>query len=147
MYAGSEQVDLIAEELIGILYLDAVPFHHILGEISRILSDDHLSPASNGCSQNVTIIRIGQRQTFDQLVIAGDKAIIYCLAHQFASSFQLVRIQVWPVGLEVPEYLVQDRVGPPRLKDSGASESDEDIPEHVGVEHIGIKDDGESTHS
>lgn len=147
MHTGPEQIDLIAEKFVSTLYLNAVLAHHVLGEIPLVLRDDHLGAAPDGSGQDMTIIRIRQRQRLDEFFVTGNQAVIHSPTHQFPSSLQFLGLQVWTVGLKVSEYLVQNVIGPPRLKNVGNSEPDEDVSEHVGVEHIGIKDNGKPAYS
>ena len=83
----------------------------------------------------------------DQLLIPGHQAVVDRQTHQFPGSAQFLRCKIGTVRLEIAEDLIKNLIGPPGLKNAGAGEPDKNVPEHAGVEHVGVVDDGEPAHS
>ena len=92
-FARSE-IKKVQDEFIGMLGFDAVDRDHFSRKIFQVHCHDDVGAAADGSSQNVAVIRIGQVQTGNEILVADNKGVEGMPVHQIAGPFQLLAPEV-----------------------------------------------------
>ena len=109
----------------------------------RLWGDDHLGTRFDRRREHVPVVGIGQLDRLKEGLVPGDKTVAYCLVHEVARAGQLLRVEVWPVGGEAAEDLVEDLIAPLDLHQPGLGNADQQVSERARVEHVGVVQDDE----
>ncbi len=92
------------------------------------------------------VIRVGKRKRRYQMPVIFDQAIRHCRVHGSAPRYDLQRIEVRPVRLEIPDPLIVDVLAPARTENAGARQFDHQIGDGHGIERRGVDEGGEARH-
>lgn len=76
--------------------LDVVGSQRVRWKILEVEGHDALGASLNGCSQHMTVVRIGQIQTIDERLVTCDYAVGDCLRHEPPSAAESMRLQIRP---------------------------------------------------
>ena len=90
------KIKLAVKELIGMLRLDAIRFEGFLREVLQIKCHDGVGPATDGGSQDMPVIWIGEHESTDKRFVARDKAVTNMQVHQVSDTLDLF---AWNVGM------------------------------------------------
>jgi hypothetical protein len=137
--SGWGEVDDVEYELVGALGFDFVEVELVGGEVSEVGRDDHLGVAADGGGEDVTIMRVGQRQAVDEGLVIGDEAIGYCFVHELSCSCEPIAKLRLP-SCDGLDHLGEDLFAPPGLKETGLCKSDQQVAKGPGIEHTGVVD-------
>lgn len=137
------QIEQMSHEFVWVLGLDAEPVELPFGKVVELRRDDHLSSAANGRGEDMAVVRIRQRQSWDEILVAFDQAVWDRGVHQGPGSLERSRLQIWAVRQDAAEALVEDLVAPPRTYETRPGEPKEPITEGRRVEHARVVDDDE----
>ena len=94
----------------------------------------------------MSILRIGEGQSWDQFLVAGYEAILDMGVHQVAGSLQLLASKVRPVLQQVPHPLRVNFVGPFGSEQVWHGKLHKQVAERRRIENAGVVKDGETTH-
>lgn len=82
---GRGELEEMSDEIIGMLRIDSVRGDTVFGEIFQVIGDDHAGLATDRGGKNMTVVRIGQFELVDEVLIARHEAIGDCTVHQLTS--------------------------------------------------------------
>jgi len=109
------------------LGFDSIGLQVFFRKILQIERHNEVSARADCSSQNMSVIRVRQRDGVDERLVASHKAIPDMGVQQVASSLKLFRLHVRTVFENVPHPLVVDGIGP-----FGAVKfRDRDMPQQV----------------
>lgn len=63
------------EEHVGGLGFDVVGLEHVGREVAEILSDNDLGAGSDGGGKDVAVVRVGEAEPIDELLVASGEAV------------------------------------------------------------------------
>ena len=106
------QVELECQEVVGMLCFDAIGPQFFFRKILEIESHDEVGTSADRRSQNMSVVRVRQRDGIDQCLVAKYKAIADMGVHQVAGPLKLFRLQVRTVFKNVSRPLIVNGVGP-----------------------------------
>ena len=72
---GSIEIELVDEEVIRVLSLDSKGVEHVRREVFFVVGDDDACPGLDCSSKDMAIVRVGEFQSGDQILIARDEAV------------------------------------------------------------------------
>ncbi len=87
----------MAKKLIWCLRLNVEFFEHVGGEIFDVVRDDYVGVASNRSGKYMPIVRIGQIDCGNQLLVPSDQGIGCVSIHEISCASQFDSAQVWSV--------------------------------------------------
>lgn len=137
------KVELIHQEVIGMLRLDVPATELLARKVTQVGGDDHLGVRTDRGSDDVPIALVRKGHCIDQWFVAVHSDIANRDVHQFTSASQPGRVQVGTVRCEVVEYFVQDSFRPSGLHQPAPGDSDQDVAQETGLQHVGVVDDDE----
>lgn len=97
--------------------------------------------------QYVAVVRIGQVEAGDPVLVCSHKRVWSRLVHQAPGALQLRACQVGAVCQQVPDPLLMHRAGPVNAQRANERQMHQQIPQLGGIEHVGVAEDDERTHS
>ena len=95
----------------------------------------------------MTVIGIGQRQSFDKILILGDEAIQGVGVHQLSRPLKLIALQIGAIAQNAANPFIMDMVRLSRAKKIGHCQVHQQIAQGGGVQHTGIVKGREAGHS
>jgi len=140
------QVQQMGDEFVRMLSVDAVRRERCVGEVVEIVSHDHISTGPDGGGQHVAVIRIGQAERRDQVLVSADKAVPHMGVHQLPRTFQLLSSQIGPLLQYAANPLVVDLVRPLRAEQVGERQMHEQVTQWSRIEHAGVEQRSEVSH-
>jgi len=141
-HVGS-QIEQARDELVGVLCFDSVRGQDFHGKVTQIERDDHVSPGSNGRGKHVPVIRIGQRDGLDQLLVAGNQTIPDSRVHERPRPLQSVRRDCGIVAQHVPQPLIVDLLRPVCSDKICLRQANQKISERRGIQNAGVVEGGD----
>lgn len=105
-----------SDELIRVQGLDVELGEDRRGEIAQVERDDEASPAVNRRRQDVTVVRVGEEQIWDEGLVPGNEAIGNVLIHQTPAAGEARRRDVGSIAQDVSGPLVVDFLRPTSLE-------------------------------
>lgn len=105
-------VELERQEVVRMLGFHAIGLQDFFRKIPDIERHDEVSTSVDRGCQNVTVVRVGQRDGVDQCLVASHKAIQDMRVHQLASPLKLFRFQIRAVFENISYPLIVDGIGP-----------------------------------
>jgi hypothetical protein len=106
------KIDKPHNEIVWVLRLDVELGKHVCWEIGQVECHDHIRAGSNRGGEHVPVVGVWQRQSLDQVLVAGDEAVPNPGVHQQPCSLELLRLDVGAVSQNVPDPLVVDLISP-----------------------------------
>ena len=91
--------------------------------------------------EHVPVVRVGESQGRDEVLVPGDQAVGNVLVHEAPAPGETFRREIRTVGKDASCPLVVDFVCPAGLEHVGEGELHEQVPERRWVEDTGIVDD------
>jgi len=144
---GWGKVDQVRDELVWVLCFDAKLVQALGREVIKIERDDDGRRATDRRSEYMTIIGIGQSESFDQTLVSGDKAISDVSVHQRPGTFQLLPRKIGAILKYAPDPLVVDLVGPPGPEQICQRQVHEQVPQRSRIECARIIERCEACHN
>jgi len=86
--------------------------------------------------KDMSIVRVWQLESSDEIEVVLDHRIRHSEAHQAARSVKVVGTEIRPVRDEIVEALIENPLGPAGPVLTGDCEAEEQIPDTGGVQHI-----------
>jgi hypothetical protein len=105
-------MDQPQDEIVRMSRFDVELGQDVGREIGQVECYDHIRAGQNRGGEHVAIVLITQRQSLDQVLIAGDEAVSDPGIHQLSRPFELLRLEVWAVRQNVPDPFVVDLISP-----------------------------------
>ena len=130
--------DLIHDEVVGMPNLDVVGSERRFRKMPQVQRYDHIDSADNCRGNDMPVVRVGQFDAVDQVLIARDQAILDALIHFFES----VRDLVLPLRVARKRARVHSSLmwADQRRKEIRSREAEERIPHGLRVQHTGIEE-------
>ena len=120
-------VNQVLNEVIGALGLDAEWAQDSVGEVPKVVCDDYLGAAADGCGDDMAVVFVGEFDCFDEGLIRGDEAVGYGSDHELAVSCEAGWVELGVRSDNAGSHLVEDDFGPPSLEQAGACEPDQQV--------------------
>ena len=143
---GRGEVDQVSDELVRVLCLNAELAEKFRWEIVEVESDDHRGRSTDCRRKDVTIIGIGQRESFDKVLVPGDAAVADVGVHQLAGALELFPPQVWSIFEYTADPFIVDLVGPTGTEQIRQRQMHEQVPQRGGIERACIIERCETRH-
>jgi hypothetical protein len=112
-------------------------------KISKVVGHDDIGTGTNGGSQHMAVVRVGQGKGRNQIFVARHEAVTDGLVHQGSGSCQALGGQAWIVLEDIANPFIMDRLRPPGTHKSRLREPDEQIPEESRVKDVRVVDSGD----
>ena len=141
------QIEQVADEVIGVLSLQAVDLELLPRKMLEVGGYDHIGPDTNGRGEYVSIVPVGEFQAGYQAFIAFHQAIGDHRVHQFSRSLQPLAVEVGAAMQQAVDSLVVDCIGPTRPEQIGGGQVHQQITQGSGVQNGGIVDGREGRHA
>ena len=145
-HGGAEEarreVELIAQEFIGMLCINVERRQNGLRKVFQVLRHDHVAAADDRRRENVTIVFIGQGKRRDERLIAGDKAIARMPIHQVTGALQDGTIAMRLIAKERFDPFAMNVGAPFRAVQIRDCELQKNIPHGGGIEDVGVEKRG-----
>ena len=123
------QIELVVNEFVWVLCPQIVFRKGTFGKVLEIDGDDCIASASDGRSYHVSIVRVGQLDRFDQILVAFDEALRNCSVHELFGAFKLLPAQVRSLSKEGANPFFLNAIGPSGAKQPGRRKFDKDVPQ------------------
>ncbi|WP_439648265.1 hypothetical protein [Acuticoccus kalidii] len=88
--------------------------------------------------QNMPVIRVGQRQRWDQMRVRGDEAVAGVAVHQFARALEPCAASVWLIPEKRRHPFFVDLRRPFGAVDVHHRQLQQNIPDRCWVEDVGV---------
>ena len=92
-YQGGGEVEAVENEVVGMFRLDVIPREHTAREVAQVECHDRLGARADGGRHDVPIIRIRQREPFDQRCLLVDHRARERDVHELARSREASDVQ------------------------------------------------------
>lgn len=136
-------VDRVKHEFIRVLRLHVVSRENVVREILDVERHKRLSIRANGRCQHVSIVRVRELETFNEVFKSCHQAIRHRIAHQRASAIERGVCQVGTVLFDAAEAFVENLLRPACANDARIRDPHEQVAKLSGVQHAGVVDDNE----
>jgi hypothetical protein len=137
---------MIYQELVGMLRFDAVGCERAVRKVFKIVGDDNIAAAHDGCGQDVTVVGIGQRERGNERLIARDKTVAHARVHEGARALEIGPLELRPVSQQRPYPFFMNIGRPFRAEEIGDGKLQQDIPNGGGIENARVKEGRVLTH-
>ena len=138
---GGREFAEVDDELVGGLRLDAVGGQCVGREVADVVGHDHLCAAADGGGEHVAIVRVGQDEPVDQVLVARNDTVLHRVAHERPGAGE-PGCQLGSLTDDRVDHLVEDLLTPSGLEQAGDREAQEQVPHRRRVQHIGVVDHG-----
>lgn len=139
------QLELIVQEVVGMPGFDSIGLQCRFRKILQIVRHDEVGTCADGRGQNVSIIRVWQRDGMDEHFVAGNNAIPDMSVHQIAGSLKLLQRQIRTVFKNTSHPFFVDRIRPFGAVQVGDREMHEQVAQRSRIEDARVIQNGEVT--
>jgi len=91
---GFVEVELVDEEIVGVLGLDSEGIERIRRKIFDVVRDDHSGPGLDRGGKDMAVIGIRQLKTGNQVAVSRDETVAHVRVHHVARALQLLGLQM-----------------------------------------------------
>lgn len=145
-YGHGIEVELGDCEVVGMDGLDAERLQRGRGEVLAVERDNGRGAAADRRRQDVAIVRVGEDETFDQRLVAGDETIERACVHEVSGSLETFSSDLWTHAQDRLDPLVVNIRCPTCAEQTDDRQVHQEVAQSFGDQNAGVVDDGESRH-
>jgi hypothetical protein len=137
-HRGRVEIEEVLYEQIRVLGLQPERTQYVGREVALVESHNHAGVAADGCSEDMTVPRVGKGQTFNQDLVPGHQPGRDRPIHEVGSAIDLLGREVRLVLNQVPLPLIVDLGAPARAKAPRQGKPHEEIAQRRRIQHAGV---------
>ena len=132
------------DETVGMLAFVSILPESIGRKVLQVERDDDINPSANRRSKYMTIVRVGKRETLNQVLVPGHEAIPHVDVHEIAGTLELLSSKVGADLEDACHPFFVNLVCPLGTEEVGEGQVHQQVAQRGGIEHTGIVENRQS---